>query len=303
MRKLASLFVTLALWATQSAALDLALPQGARALLRDVAGQDRYDLPIAAFDGAVVPTEALEGRITRETWRIDTQSLTNTQIIAPLRQALEDSGFTIRLDCSAVTCGGFEFRFGTEVVAAPNMFVDLNDYAMLTATSDEGGVGILVSGSQSARFVQIIRAGKVGRETVKATAKPKEPVVIGSLGQSLEETGRVVLDDLNFETGSSKLSDGTYQSLSDLAQYLAGNPNRKVALVGHTDAVGALEGNIALSRKRAEAVLSRLTTQLNVNATQLEAGGMGYLAPRASNLTEEGRAANRRVEAVLTSTK
>ena len=35
---------------------------------------------------------------------------------------------------------------------------------------------------------------------------------------------------------------------------------------------------------------------------QLEAEGMGYLAPIASNLTEDGREANRRVEVIVTST-
>jgi len=72
--------------------------------------------------------------------------------------------------------------------------------------------------------------------------------------------------------------------------------------VGHTDAEGSLDGNIALSRRRAASVLERLVTAYQVDRRQMEAQGMGYLAPIASNLTEEGREANRRVEVIVTST-
>ena len=72
-------------------------------------------------------------------------------------------------------------------------------------------------------------------------------------------------------------------------------------LVGHTDAVGALEGNIRLSKKRAEAVMRRLIDGYGVDPVQLSAEGIGYLSPRASNATEEGRRLNRRVEVVLLS--
>jgi len=93
-----------------------------------------------------------------------------------------------------------------------------------------------------------------------------------------------------------------YETLTTLANYLKAQPNRKIALVGHTDAEGSLQGNIALSRQRARAAMQRLI-ELGVPRAQLEAEGVGYLAPMANNLTEEGRTQNRRVEAILTSTQ
>ncbi len=69
--------------------------------------------------------------------------------------------------------------------------------------------------------------------------------------------------------------------------------------MGHTDAVGNLETNIALSRARAEAVRLYLIERLDVDPGQVSATGIGYLAPRATNETEDGRETNRRVEAVL----
>ena len=73
----------------------------------------------------------------------------------------------------------------------------------------------------------------------------------------------------------------------------------RIALVGHTDATGSLEANVAVSRARAVSVRERLIADYGVDATQMDAEGMGYLAPVASNLTPDGRERNRRVEAVL----
>ena len=111
------------------------------------------------------------------------------------------------------------------------------------------------------------------------------------------------MSDLRFETGSSALGDGEYESLAALADYLKSDGTKRVALVGHTDAEGSLAANIAVSKRRATSVLERLVTSYGVAAAQLEAEGMGYLAPIASNQTDQGRTVNRRVEAILVSTE
>jgi OOP family OmpA-OmpF porin len=123
------------------------------------------------------------------------------------------------------------------------------------------------------------------------------------LAQALDGQGYFILEDLVFQTGSSELGDDAFSSLSTLADYLNANPSRTVALVGHTDSEGSLAGNIALSKKRARSVVKRLISDLGVNKTQLSAEGNGFLSPRASNLTEDGRAQNRRVEVIVTSTQ
>jgi OOP family OmpA-OmpF porin len=50
-------------------------------------------------------------------------------------------------------------------------------------------------------------------------------------------------------------------------------------------------------------VVDRLVSLHGVNPAQLTADGVGYLSPLASNLTPEGRSQNRRVEAMITSTR
>lgn len=122
----------------------------------------------------------------------------------------------------------------------------------------------------------------------------------GDFGQTLRTNGFVVLEDLVFASGSAALEDKDYASLKALADWLAAYPDRKVTLVGHTDASGALPANIALSRQRAQSVRAALVAKFKANPARIDAQGAGYLSPRASNETPEGRTLNRRVEVMLT---
>ena len=108
-----------------------------------------------------------------------------------------------------------------------------------------------------------------------------------------------MLGGLDFESGTSTLGAGPFEALSQLAQILQAQPDLRIALVGHTDNVGSLEGNIALSQGRAEAVRQYLVAQYRIEPARLEVRGIGYLSPLASNMSQEGREANRRVEAVV----
>ncbi|HEY5624811.1 MAG TPA: OmpA family protein, partial [Gammaproteobacteria bacterium] len=58
------------------------------------------------------------------------------------------------------------------------------------------------------------------------------------------------------------------------------------------------EYNMSLSQRRADAVVAALVNDYGVAAGRLTSAGVGYLAPAATNDTEEGRGLNRRVELV-----
>jgi len=74
----------------------------------------------------------------------------------------------------------------------------------------------------------------------------------------------------------------------------------RLAVVGHTDSTGAFEHNLELSEARAQAVVTALLNEpYNIAPTRLVAVGVGPIAPVASNLSDEGRALNRRVTFVL----
>ena len=294
--------------------MELDLPESATAQADEYAELDSYDLPLGPYADGQLPVESIEGRVTKQSWRVETQGLTSLQLLAPLRDQLLAAGYDILFECDTLDCGGFDFRFETEVLPAPSMHVDMGDFRFLAARNGPGDhLGLLVSRSANAGFIQLIRVAETTLTTTITTpaanaGSGKKPAATETAAPPSDTIGRliarghVVLSDLTFETGSSTLTDGAYTSLAALADFLRENPDRRIALVGHTDAVGTLENNIALSKKRAASVLERLVSDYGAPRGQMTAEGTGYLAPIAPNQTEEGREANRRVEAVLLNT-
>lgn len=303
--KLSGLCFAASLVASSCLALDLALPLGARETVSRVTPAGSYDLPIGAWtETAGVPVASLEGEVRRTAWRMSGAGITTGQVLAPLREQLMSDGFDIIFECSARSCGGFDFRFGTDILRAPNMYVDLSDYRFLSAKSADAtqALSLLISRDGDTVFAQLVEVGPPGRAAVSVITTPvvSTPEDAGDVVTQLETTGHVVLVDLDFASGSASLGDGPVQSLDAMVAYLLANPTRQITFVGHTDATGSLAANVALSRRRAEAAQAYITSH-GVPASQVAADGVGFLSPRATNLTVEGREANRRVEAVLIS--
>ena len=283
----------------------LPLP-GAEVEARDATEAGSVRLPRAPWSRDRVP-EIVEGAITREVLLLPETLRTTLQLITPLREALEADGYTEVFTCSDAACGGFEFRFQLDLIGEPEMHVDLGDFRyvlMEKPGADVHTISLVASRSRTDGFVHVTRVGEVVMPVDDPETEPVDEAAVEatpeSLILSLTTNGRVVLGDLAFATGSAELGPGPFASLQELAGWLADNPSARVVLVGHTDAVGSLEANTGLSRRRAAAVMARLV-ELSIDPAQLQAAGAGFLAPLMSNLTEEGRAQNRRVEAVLLS--
>lgn len=251
----------------------------------------------------VVPTTRHEGPVSHLIWEVPGIDST-LGLLAGLQMQLEDEGFETSWACETRSCGGFDFRFGLDILPAPEMFIDLSDFHYIAAFRDDAVLSLVVSRSGELGYVQLTMVGgpnPVGGEAAMVLSTRSEADL--DIAGALSAQGVAILDGVAFETGKAALASDLVPSLVALAEYLTANPDHKVALVGHTDAEGGLDGNVSLSVRRAEAVRELLVSELGVNAAQLEAKGIGYLAPRASNLTDDGRAQNRRVEAVLTSTQ
>ncbi len=315
MTRASTFLIGMALFVVPAAGWSLALdlPAGAELRKQLVEPAGSYAMPTGPWTEATgVASERISGSISRQAWRIGGTGLTAAQIFLSLRKQIADEGYEIRYECDAKSCGGFDFRYGTDVIGEPEMHVDLGDYQFLSAQmpgDDADAVSLLVSRSPSAGFVQLIEVGAMAAVPVEpVTSTSAQPgsampsVLAGAIGPALEQVGRYVLSDLVFETGSADLGPGDFSSLAALAEYLKAHSEKRVALIGHTDAEGSLAGNMSLSKRRAESVMARLVDNFGVTSEQLEANGVGYLAPLASNQTEEGRMTNRRVEAILVST-
>jgi len=297
-------------WSAVAHAQTLNFPSNAK-MTREVDQPiDSYTMPIGPWVDGVMDVETGEGQLTQQAWQIRATGLTTLQLIRPLRDQLRNDGMTIVYECTDQACGGFDFRFATSVLPPPDMQINLGDFRYLAARkdTDNGPVLLSIFASKSARsgYIQVTRVGGAKGGLAKAGPTAARGVVsveqTGDLSQNLVQTGRAVLTGLAFETGSSQLGSGPYDALEQLADFLESAPEITIALVGHTDSSGSLDGNIALSKRRAGSVLERLVADYGVGRNQLDAQGMGYLAPVASNLTEDGRTANRRVEAIITTT-
>jgi len=105
---------------------------------------------------------------------------------------------------------------------------------------------------------------------------------------------------VNFPTGSADLTPAARASLDALGKALASNDlaNFRFRIEGHTDNVGSREENRSLSQRRAEAVVSYLTSQYNVQPARLEAVGMGQERPLIETAPQTPEARNRRVQVI-----
>jgi OOP family OmpA-OmpF porin len=108
--------------------------------------------------------------------------------------------------------------------------------------------------------------------------------------------GKYVTNSILFETNSDKIQPSSLPSITIVADYLNSNPTVKLKVVGHTDNVGDDASNLNLSARRAASVVNELVGFHKIDKSRLSAEGKGETQPIAENITNEGKAKNRRVE-------
>lgn len=108
----------------------------------------------------------------------------------------------------------------------------------------------------------------------------------------------VMPGNITFASGRSEIRADFYEVLNSVALVLKEFNKTAIKVSGHTDSTGSDSLNQTLSEQRANSVRSYLITQ-NVSAGRVQAYGYGPRYPVASNSTDEGRQANRRVELEL----
>ena len=170
---------------------------------------------------------------------------------------------------------------------------------------------------------------------VAAPAVPQTPVVvveadqdsdgdgvIDSLDQCpntpanvvVDETGcpvQVQIDDelkmelrVFFDNDKSVIKEQYKPEIAKVAEKMREYPNSSASIEGHASKTGpSARYNQRLSEARAIAVKTMLTNEFGVAPNRLSTVGYGYDRPIAPNDTEEGRAMNRRVYAVITGNK
>jgi len=100
---------------------------------------------------------------------------------------------------------------------------------------------------------------------------------------------------VHFLTGKASIMQDSYQLLDQVIDAVVSNKIEKLRIEGHTDSQGADSANLRLSQARADAVRAYFIEK-GIGENRIEARGFGETRPIAPNLTQRGRAMNRRVE-------
>ncbi len=312
--------LTLALcliWAAPAGAapdLRLSFPAQAEQTALRSETMDSVQIATGAYQGGKLPSLRAVGPLRQVAWRIAMERPSTLQLMQMLRDQVVAAGYQVIFDCESDDCGGFDFRFATEILPEPEMHIDLGDFRYLSAqrpgVSGPEYLTLLVSRSPQDGFVQLIQLGGVAEPVAVTSGEGPAPTPINAsanvpndLAARLDQGLPIVLEDLDFPSGSGTLEDQDYASLTALAAWLAVHPNASVTLVGHTDGSGGLAANLALSKQRAASVRALLISRFNLPTTQIASEGIGPFAPRSEDQTPEGRSKNRRVEVIVTPTQ
>ncbi len=126
--------------------------------------------------------------------------------------------------------------------------------------------------------------GDSRKEDPKAQARPERIVLNGSI---------------LFDSGKAALGEEGKSVVERFAKELKSAGHKEILVEGYTDSSGSDAANLAISKKRAEAVADVLTEAGGFGKGMVKTVGRGKENPVADNATAEGRAKNRRVEIVV----
>ncbi len=259
---------------------------------------DEYLLPTGKVEGdQPTKSEHLEGKITRITYQAP-QGRSTLEVFRNYEGALKRAGFQTLFSCAGEACG---FGHVSQTVTAERMiddwhaepgFAQRHLSAKLSRPEGDVYVNLYVINSDDGPATQLdiieMKPMAGGLVTVNAA----------SLASDISRTGHASVYGIYFDTGKADVKPESDSTLKEIAKLLQEQADLKLYVVGHTDNQGALDMNMDLSRRRADAVVKELTTKYSVAASRLKPLGDGPSAPVASNDSDEGRAKNRRVELV-----
>ncbi|MHA8054987.1 OmpA family protein [Aquirufa nivalisilvae] len=106
------------------------------------------------------------------------------------------------------------------------------------------------------------------------------------------------IPNINFDQSKAELIPSSYEELDKIIKILKDNSNFKILLEGHTDNQGDWNENMKLSLERVENVKAYIVSK-GISPNRVRVKGWGGTKPMASNMSEERRKLNRRVEFTL----
>lgn len=272
----------------------------------------RHNLQTKRREYAQAPLK-LEGGITR-IWYEAAGDASSAELAGNYRNELTGAGFRILYDSSKDQAigswSGFLNLFGDMKIKTSRsnyvfLAADQQKIRVLSAVKErpQGDVYVSLTAIEWARDDSTYKARKgayAAVDIIEVRPMQQNMVVVKAdeMAKALNLKGRVSLYGIFFDTDRAEIKAESKPALAEIAKLLQQEPNLALHVVGHTDNAGGFEHDLDLSRRRAEAVKAALSNQYGIAAGRLTPNGVAYLAPVASNATDEGRAKNRRVELV-----
>jgi outer membrane protein OmpA-like peptidoglycan-associated protein len=260
--------------------------------------------PYVAALKAPQKIETVEGALTLIGYQVP-KGTSYAQLARNYRLRLEEQGFTVDFECDTAKAECGDALPFAELIRKPTPQPnpgwydwDRFHYRFMSAHIDQIGVGRTFATIWITKYSNSEEPVYVYVSVLEQAAMEYKMVDAAAMAKGLAGAGHIALYGIQFDTDKADIKDASRPTLAEIAQLLKGQSNLALAIVGHTDNQGTLEYNMELSNRRAQAVRTALINEYGVGPTRLSAWGAGFLAPVASNSTEEGRAQNRRVELV-----
>ncbi len=116
------------------------------------------------------------------------------------------------------------------------------------------------------------------------------------LRRKLIAEGKISTNGILFDSGSDNIKPESMGIILQISQVLQQENGMNLKIVGHTDADGADDTNMKLSKARAESVKKALVSIYSIDDSRLSTEGKGESEPVSDNSSTDGKAQNRRVE-------
>ncbi len=240
----------------------------------------------------------LEGKVLRIRYDAP-KDRSSLEVMRNYEESLAAKGFETVFSCAGSDC----FKAGD----SSYRFAFVGDDGQINYRYDKGVRYRLVHLARPTGDVwaAVIVGGDVGPvvRVIAVDVKPMQAgqiafVDAGAMAQAITATGRVALYGIQFDFDKAEIKPESRPTLDEIGKFLKADPSISVVVTGHTDAKGAFDYNVDLSRRRAAAVTADLAGRYGISADRLTPFGAGMAAPIAPNDDETGRAKNRRVELV-----
>ncbi len=250
--------------------------------------------PVKSAADAQETSRKVEGKITRIVYRVPPGSA-SLEVFRNFEARIGEAGYETVFSGGPGEIRPYEFRYKhpVEILEKISMSDEIHYLAVKkTAGGAEVYLSLLVSPHSGGDGLRV--------RLIAAETKAMEMRMVGAEKMRLDigETGKVALYGIYFDHDKAVIQPESKPALDEIAKLLGAAGSLKLIVVGHTDNAGGLDYNVDLSRRRAKAVVDALIAGYGIAQNRLRSEGVGYLAPAASNDTEEGRALNRRVELV-----